>query len=315
VNRAGAQKALVEFKASQRSLVIGNILEQGFSQQNYPALLYNGAANQQGNQIFATHRDATVVRNIVRFFNSGSLMLAGSFGFPTLPNKRTYWADNLMYGFCGSSWPNAWSGGNGSSCSGFQTSAEHGFLGLALSWRSLRNITIEHNTILDANWTPYASAGQFGSKSSPIVDSINFAYRNNIVSSGHLVSIAHNDMSGANGTSVQLNGEASSALKRNLFVDPVDAGWVATHGSRSAWTFHWGPSKAWDPYFLYGGSQSGIGFNNAPNTTPGAASDYTLKSTSPYHSWGGDGKDPGIDSALNSETSCVVTGVACNPLP
>jgi len=238
-------KNLIELKNSQRVVVDGNILENNWvAAQNGFSVLFT-VRNQGGGCPWCIVQHVQFTNNVVRNIAAGINILGRDYDYPSQETNDIVVRNNLFENVSGSQF-----GGPGK----FLVMTEGG-----------RNITIDHNTILQDGW----SAVGVGN---PVQ---NFVFTNNIVPDYSWALVGDGTAPG--------NGTIATYFPYSTFLGNIFAG-------SNPSTYPAGNH--------YPASLANVGFIQYVPLTGG---NYRLALTSLYRRAGNDGKDVGVDfDALNA---------------
>lgn len=281
-----------EIKKGQRWLDIGNIYENNWiAGQDGTCKLWE-TADQSGSDVSAINTNGTFEYNIIR--NAGNAMseIGSSYAYGSRGNSHLVIQNNLVYNIgqnleWGVPNPNLFVTFGGSTASPYVGksvpgySQQHNFM-----WVS--DVVINHNTFLD-----YTNSILIYDAGSPL-EIYGLQMKCNIFSHGSFGLDNAGVIGDKGGNFNSVWPSAQTDLATNVLIGAAAAG----HGSD--YTANW----------LLATDVSAVQFTDYANKN------LTLTAGSPYHNACGDGKDYGADAAtVNSMTSCVVNGVACNPHP
>jgi hypothetical protein len=238
-------KNLFELKNAQRVVIDGNIMENNWvaAQSGYSILFT--VRNQDGGCSWCVVQDVKFTNNVVRNVAAGVNILGRDYNFPSQETNRIVIRNNLFDNM---------------------NSAQFGGPGrLLVMTEGGRDITIDHNTVLQDGWS-VISVGN------PVQ---NFVFTNNIVPDYSWAIIG--DGTGPGNTSI------ATYFPYSTFTGNIFAG-------SNASTYPAGNH--------YPASLGSVGFVNYVPMTGG---NYRLAVTSLYRNAGNDGKDVGVDfDALNA---------------
>jgi hypothetical protein len=238
-------KNLFELKNARRVLVDGNVMENNWlAAQNGHAILFT-VRNQDGRCPWCVVEEVQFTHNVVRNVGAGIKILGRDYNYPSQETNNIVVRHNLFENVSGSQF-----GGDG---------------GVLLMTEGGRNVTFDHNTVLQDGWKVVAVGH--------VVQ--NFVFTSNIVP----------DYSWA------IKGDATTAGNATIqkFFPYSTFGGNIFAGSD--------PSK-YPAGNHYPASLGDVGF---VHYVPLAGGNYRLASTSLYYKAGHDGQDPGVDlDAMNA---------------
>lgn len=286
-------KNLLEFKKGYYAYVGHNILDGCPAEAQDGSCLLLECANQSGADLKACVRDFTFQYNIIRNGVFGYNGVTSSYAYPTEAAQRISINNNLFY--------NMFSTKMGSSATQFINNIGPG---ATLTARTHNNIP---------GWYLYFEHNTFVGSTDPM--NAIFAYDPGVVGPSFYNGAIRYNIFGKRGTNglllrgVEGDAQASTvfsgtALAKNIVIGGDSAAYSSTNFIRPFPATE--SAMGWvDPSNGDWRLCTGVG---TPSGLCGAAS--------PYHNAAGDGLDYGADvSTIQSSTACVISGVACNPLP
>lgn len=271
-----AVKNLFELKNAQRLLLDGNVIQYTWVAAQPTALLIR-SVNQSGNCMWCVVQDITVTHNIIRHAPIGiSIASSESMDNTTLATQRVLVENNVLSDISSVNWG---SGGRGWL---FQLTSS--------SAPQPHDWIIEHNTGFEDGAVAF-----LGGK-------------------GANLSLQFNDNIGIYGTTTLAFG---GILGNGVFQGKIALSTFAPECTYHEMVFITSTGTCTGsnnycnyPSGTYWNTLTGVGFTSISGTAPNYSGNFQLRSTSPYHNAGTDGKDIGVWdwTCLNNDTEAAIAG-------